>query len=67
MNPWDLVTWLASIILAASAVVIFAMFLRDAKSTLNRETQDKDESKDPRSSAATPDRASPTPPENLPR
>ncbi len=31
MNPWDLVTWIACVILAGSAVLIFGFFLKDAR------------------------------------
>lgn len=37
MNPWDFVTWLASVALAVSAGVIFGFFLRDARGILQRE------------------------------
>jgi hypothetical protein len=43
MNPWDFVTWLSSILLAASAAVIFGFFLRDARSILDREMHGHDE------------------------
>ena len=43
MNPWDAVTWLSSLLLIASAVVIFWGFLRDARSILSREMHDGDE------------------------
>ncbi len=43
MNPWDAVTWLAAVALAAAAVGIFGFFLRDARSILNREMHDHDE------------------------
>ena len=42
MNGWDVFTWLCSLALAASALVIFAFFLRDAGSILNREMHDAD-------------------------
>jgi hypothetical protein len=51
MNAWDFVTWLSSIVLGASAVVIFVFFLRDARSILNREMHDQDE--EPKSSSAS--------------
>ncbi len=51
MNAWDFVTWLSSIALGASAVVIFGYFLRDARSILNREMRDQDE--EPKSSSAS--------------
>jgi hypothetical protein len=46
MNAWDLVTWIAAAALASSAVVIFAFFLRDARSILDREMHTDDESSD---------------------
>ena len=42
MNGWDVFTWLCSLALAASALVIFAFFVRDAGSILNREMHDAD-------------------------
>ena len=36
MNGWDLLTWLMAVLLAASAVVIFVLFLKDARSILER-------------------------------
>ena len=42
MNLWDLVTWLAAIALAGSAIVIFFFFVRDASSILNRDMHDQD-------------------------
>ena len=43
MNPWDVVTWLAAVALALSAVVIFGFFLRDARSIFDREMHDRNE------------------------
>jgi len=43
MNPWDVVTWLSAVALAASAVGIFVFFLRDARSILNREMHGHDD------------------------
>ena len=37
MNGWDLFTWINVVILAASAIIIFAYFLRDARSILKRD------------------------------
>ncbi len=51
MNPWDAVTWLAAVALAAAAVGIFGFFLRDAGSILNREMRDQDE--EPKSSSTS--------------
>ncbi len=68
MNPWDLVTWLSSVVLATTAVVIFGFFLRDARSILNREMRDQGE--EPESSSASESAAGgarPDPPEDLSR
>ena len=43
MNAWDVATWLAAVVLFASALLIFVFFLRDARSILNREMHDHDE------------------------
>lgn len=68
MNPWDFVTWLSSILLAASAIVIFGFFTRDARSILDREMHDHDEeAKDSSSSRTTPENTRPTPPQDLPQ
>ena len=65
MNAWDVVTWLSSITLGASAVLIFAFFLRDARSILNREMHGHDEEAENSSaSGATPGTAPPAPPED---
>lgn len=42
MNPWDLVTWLSAAGLAVGTVVIFVLFLRDAREILGRERGDDD-------------------------
>jgi hypothetical protein len=66
MNPWDVVTWLSSVVLAGSAVVIFGFFLRDARSIFDREMHDQDE--EPKSSSASGSAAGgarPGPPEDL--
>ena len=65
MNAWDVVTWLSSIVLGTSAVVIFGFFLRDARSILNREMHDQGE--EPESSSASGSAtggAPPAPPED---
>ena len=41
MNGWDLFTWIMTLILAVSAVVIFAYFLRDARQILKREKSEE--------------------------
>jgi hypothetical protein len=43
MNPWDCVTWLSAFLLGASAAGIFAFFLRDARSILEREMHGHDD------------------------
>jgi flagellar biosynthesis/type III secretory pathway M-ring protein FliF/YscJ len=68
MNPWDFVTWLSSVALATSAVVIFGFFLRDARSIFDREMHDQDE--EPKNSFASESAAGgarPEPPEDLSR
>ncbi len=68
MNVWDLVTWLSSLVLGASAVVIFGFFLRDASSILNRDmhTSDDPEEEDSASGGSAAG-GTPTAPEDLPR
>jgi hypothetical protein len=51
MNAWDVVTWLSSVALGASAVGIFAFFLRDARSILDREMHGHDEEAESSSSS----------------
>ena len=66
MNGWDFFTWLCAVLLAASAVGIFAFFVRDAGSILNREMHDEGE--EPESSSASASAAGgarPAPPEEL--
>ena len=68
MNPWDVATWFASLVLATSAVLIFAFFLRDARSIFDREMHDHDEDpKSPSDSGSAAGRAGTNPPEDLPR
>lgn len=68
MNPWDVVTWLSAVALAASALVIFVFFLRDARSILDREMHHPDdEAKNSSSSAATPGSVCSPLPEDLSR
>jgi hypothetical protein len=43
VNEWDVLTWLSAAALAASAVVIFIFFLRDAGKILDRQHDDHDE------------------------
>jgi hypothetical protein len=42
MNVWDLATWLSAAGLALGTVVIFVLFLRDARSVLGREDRERD-------------------------
>jgi hypothetical protein len=74
MNPWDFVTWVSAVLLAGSAVVIFAFFLRDARSILDREMhgheeepqeEPKEEPKDSSASEFATGDAAPTPPEDI--
>ncbi len=37
MNPWDVFTWVCSVALAGSGVLIFGFFLRDVRGILRRE------------------------------
>jgi len=41
MNPWDVLTWISSLALGASALLIFGFFLRDARSIFDREMHDE--------------------------
>ncbi len=70
MNPWDFVTWVSAVLLAGSAVVIFAFFLRDARSILDREMhghkEERNDTSAPDSESAT-GGAAPNPPEDLSR
>ncbi len=43
MNGWDLLTWVMALLLAGSAIVMFAYFLRDARVILNRDRQEPDD------------------------
>jgi len=66
MNPWDVVTWISSIALALSAVVIFGFFMRDVGSILNREERDPDDAAtDSSRSEGERGSASPPSPEDL--
>ena len=42
MNGWDLATWLSAAVLAVSTVVIFVLFLRDARSIVGRQDRERD-------------------------
>ena len=44
MNGWDVFTWVCTVALATSGIVIFAFFLRDARGILKRESRQDDES-----------------------
>ena len=45
MNPWDVFTWLMSATLGASALVIFAYFLKDLRGMLEDEREEEDHEK----------------------
>ena len=47
MNPWDVFSWVCSVALAVSAVLIFSFFLRDARGILRRDQSPDDESERP--------------------
>jgi hypothetical protein len=47
VNAWDIVTWIAAIALAVSAVVIFGFFLRDARGILERDLHHSDDDSAP--------------------
>jgi hypothetical protein len=68
MNPWDVVTWFSAVVLAASAALIFAFFLRDARSIFDREMHDHEEGPErPSTSGTAAGEAGTDPPEDLPR
>ncbi len=41
MNGWDLFTWIAAALLAASAVTIFAFFAKDARKLFREDLTDR--------------------------
>jgi hypothetical protein len=41
MNGWDLFTWAAAVLLAGSAVTIFAFFLKDARKIFQGKRPDR--------------------------
>ena len=47
MNPWDVLTWILSAALAGSAVLIFSLFLRDARGVLQRDASPPDDESEP--------------------
>jgi hypothetical protein len=67
MNAWDFVTWLSSVVLGLSAVVIFVFFLRDARSILNREMHGHDEEPENSSASRSAAGGAPAPPGDAPR
>jgi hypothetical protein len=56
MNGWDLFTWINSALLFAAAVVIFALFLKDAGGILAGQGRDGDREQDDAQSDVDPDR-----------
>ena len=43
MNGWDIFTWISSVVLAGSGLLIFVFFLRDARDMLKREKYEGDQ------------------------
>ena len=43
MNGWDVFTWVMALVLAGSALVIFAYYLRDARGILDRDRDKADD------------------------
>ena len=46
MNGWEIFTWFSAVALAGSAVVIFCLFLRDARGILERDLHPRDHDSD---------------------
>ncbi|MBW2696427.1 MAG: hypothetical protein JRE70_08125 [Deltaproteobacteria bacterium] len=46
MNGWDVFTWLCSVALAVSAIVIFVFFLKDARSIISGIGRESDDLED---------------------
>jgi hypothetical protein len=46
MNGWDLFTWICSVALGVSAILIFCFFLRDAGDLLKGKSRELDDSED---------------------
>lgn len=46
MNGWDLLTYLMCAVLAVSAIVIFALFLRDARGIIDGSAAEDDETEE---------------------
>ena len=55
MNPWDAATWLASVLLAGSAILIFSGFLRDARQILAGQRKPEGDAKPDVDGEAPPD------------
>ncbi len=47
MIPWDVFTWICSVALAASGVLIFGFFLRDVRGILHRELHHPEDESEP--------------------
>ena len=47
MSGWEIFTWFSAIVLAASAVVIFGFFLREARGILERDLHHSDDDSTP--------------------
>ncbi|MBW2231603.1 MAG: hypothetical protein JRH17_14550 [Deltaproteobacteria bacterium] len=46
MNGWDVLTWLSSVALGVSAIVIFVFFLKDARSIISGIGRESDDLED---------------------
>ncbi len=57
MNGWDLFTWFNSVLLAGAAVVIFLLFLKDARGILSGKGRERDSGQADAQLGAEPDRS----------
>ncbi len=57
MNGWDLFTWFNSALLAGAAVIIFVLFLRDARGILSGKRREDDSGQGDAQAGADPDRS----------
>jgi hypothetical protein len=55
MIGWEIFTWFSAIVLAVSAVVIFAFFLRDARGILERDKRGDEQESAPDDGEASDD------------
>lgn len=57
MNGWDLFTWFNSALLAGVAVVIFVLFLKDARGILSGKGREGESGQGDAQAGADPDRS----------